>query len=245
VGGRFDEAFDAYNHAILILQGTGSWRDLMLGYVYASLANAYLLAGRFDEAHATLDRASALARDPCPNVRRTWVLGLAADLALREGHPDKALQVVDEAFRCQSTSPSGDNGDLYYAQAKAKAALGDAAAAAEQCARVLAMQEAGNALSEDTTYRPDALTCLGEAELQLGRLDASLSHLERSVRLARRPDPSDLPLARFALARALRVAGRDPARAESLARSARGALERLPARERELAAIDAWLAPRP
>jgi hypothetical protein len=59
-----------------------------------------------------------------------------------------------------------------------------------------------------------------------------------------RQNPYDLPLAQFALARALRVAGQDPARARALAESAREALAQSPGKQKELAAVDAWLSDR-
>src|SRR5262245_37285783 len=53
---------------------------------------------------------------------------------------------------------------------------------------------------------------------------SSIAHLERSVSLTTRYLAMELPKVRFVLAKALRTAGRDPARARELAESARDAL---------------------
>jgi hypothetical protein len=104
------------------------------------------------------------------------------------------------------------------------------------------MQEASDSLQPGAVYGPDALCCLGEAELALGRTGAALEHLERSLSFERRPDSAELAKARFTLARALRAAGRDPERAMTLVRGARSGLG--PGHDTLTAAIDRWLAER-
>jgi tetratricopeptide (TPR) repeat protein len=72
----------------------------------------------------------------------------------------------------------------------------------------------------------------------------TLSLLEKALPVAERgkPDALTLALGRFALARALRKVGRDPARARSLAEKARRAMEKLGgAQRRWLAQVEAWL----
>ena len=96
-------------------------------------------------------------------------------------------------------------------------------------------------MAPDKTYEGDALTCTGETEVALGRLDDALAHLERSVLITKRFPASDLALARFALARALTAAKRDPARARELAEAARKELRAAPGREREASAVEQWL----
>ena len=90
-------------------------------------------------------------------------------------------------------------------------------------------------------YYPDALTCLGEAELALHQTKSAIAHLERSVSLTTRYLPNELPKARFALAKALRVAGREPKRARELAESARKDLSRAQGSESDVAEVDEWL----
>lgn len=72
-------------------------------------------------------------------------------------------------------------------------------------------------------------------------MDAALGHLKESVTFTMRGEPGDLPLARFALAKALPTAGRDAARARELAERARDDFRKLPALGKELAAVELWL----
>jgi serine/threonine protein kinase/tetratricopeptide (TPR) repeat protein len=94
-----------------------------------------------------------------------------------------------------------------------------------------------------------AATVVGIAYLGAGQSEPALAVLERADRIgdAHAPSPVFRAQARFALARALSAAGREPARAEALARTARAeyaGAPSTPAVRRELAAIDAWLAKR-
>jgi hypothetical protein len=107
---------------------------------------------------------------------------------------------------------------------------------------VLAEQKAQGAMSPDRAYAPDALCCLGKIELDAGRPASAIAYLEQSVALQNREVPFELPDAEFTLARALRLARRDPPRARTLAEKARHSLEALPGQQDQVASIDAWLA---
>ncbi len=94
------------------------------------------------------------------------------------------------------------------------------------------------------------LVALGASALGLGDVERALEVLERAndTRSAKEPDPARRAEARFLLARALWERGDDPARARTLAATARD--ENLqspdtPARTRALEEIDAWLSSRP
>jgi serine/threonine protein kinase/tetratricopeptide (TPR) repeat protein len=92
-----------------------------------------------------------------------------------------------------------------------------------------------------------AATVVGIAYLGAGQSEPALAVLERADRIgdAHAPSPVYRAQARFAFARALCASGRDPARGEALARTAReeyAGAPSTPAVRRELAAIDAWLA---
>jgi tetratricopeptide (TPR) repeat protein len=130
---------------------------------------------------------------------------------------------------------------LLVASGQIHGKLGDYAAEVRDCARALSMQEKSTAIDAGSVYAPDALVCLGEGERALGRTNAALAHLERSVAILRREGPADLAVARFALAQALRAIGRDPVRATALAQSARADLANLVGKDSEVAAVDAWL----
>ena len=60
--------------------------------------------------------------------------------------------------------------------------------------------------------------------------------------LSRREEPTDLALARFALARALAGAKREPDRARELAETAVRDLHAAPGMDRAAGEVDAWLA---
>src|SRR5262249_23724527 len=150
---------------------------------------------------------------------------------LNAGQLDAALDAVRRGLA--AANAIGDGGAKYLpylliARGEVRGKMHDPSGEAEDCGRVLAMQEERGMIDANAVYDPDALTCLGEADLPLHRPDAALRHLERSVSLARREDPADLPKAHFVLACALRATGRDAARARVLARTARDELARLP-----------------
>ena len=50
------------------------------------------------------------------------------------------------------------------------------------CGRALPVQETKGTIGQDQTYTDDALSCLGQAEVALGRVDDGLAHLSRSGR---------------------------------------------------------------
>jgi hypothetical protein len=129
--------------------------------------------------------------------------------------------------------------------AKAKGRKGDFAGMAGDCAATFESQQRAGAVKPDVPYLPDVLTSLGEAQLGLRRFDAAIRYLEQSVSLAARQDKRDLPRARFALAKALRAAGKDAPRARALGESARDDLQKLPGTADEIAAIEQWLGQRP
>jgi hypothetical protein len=132
---------------------------------------------------------------------------------------------------------------LLMERAKAEGKTGDIAAQAEDCTRVLALQRANGPVVSGRAG-PDPLRCLGETELARHHVDSALSYLEQSVALDRRfgiEVPYERSMAQFTLARALRVAGREPARAEELAHLALDGLRSLRGRERDIAAVEHWL----
>jgi hypothetical protein len=77
----------------------------------------------------------------------------------------------------------------------------------------------------------------GAPERAIPRLDRALS-----IRTTHPGQPRDLAETRFALARALRDAGRDRERARSLATQARDGFAQSGAAKERVAAADVWLA---
>ncbi len=90
------------------------------------------------------------------------------------------------------------------------------------------------------------LTALGNALVADGRSAEAIAPLERAVRIRARDDPGSDPLAesQFALARVRWMTGGDRNEARKLATAARDNYRALPARSKEAAEIDAWLAAR-
>jgi hypothetical protein len=174
-----------------------------------------------------------------------FLLSEVARIELLAGHASAAAGAIDQGLRMTDSLGGAATislPPLLAARAQIRRDKGDFAGEAEDCRRILAIQEEQGDVRPDTPYGPDALTCLGEAELELHQAGAALAHLERSLTLPRRWDRRELPRARFALARALQMAHRDPERARAEAENAREGLRALPGTEGDLAAIDAWLA---
>jgi tetratricopeptide (TPR) repeat protein len=88
-----------------------------------------------------------------------------------------------------------------------------------------------------------ALVGLGEVALARGRFEEALPLLEQAAALGTRAHttPGEYGEIRFALARALRAAKREPERARALAEEAMAAYRKLGPLRREPAEIAAWL----
>jgi tetratricopeptide (TPR) repeat protein len=174
-----------------------------LDLYYANLATAVSGQGRFSEAKGLLERALAIQGGRA-GATTLMILGSMATLDNRMERPDAAMDAVERGMALAGTIGEAKWVPfLLVARARARLNKADAAGAAGDCARVLEMQESRGALAPDALYAPDALTCLGEAELALRNVETAVEHLERSVMLERRPGIADLAAARFALARAL------------------------------------------
>ena len=159
------------------------------------------------------------------------------------GEPDVALAVIEKGLGVAQALELDRTREwpLRAIRAAALARKGDITGKAAECSRILADQELRGKITSTETYYPDALTCLGEAELALHQTKSAIAHLERSVSLTKRLLAYELPKARFALAKALRVAGREPERARELAESARKDLSSAQGFESDVAELDQWL----
>jgi tetratricopeptide (TPR) repeat protein len=121
--------------------------------------------------------------------------------------------------------------------------LGDCTTALPQLARALAIFEARSGASHPTTAFP--LLATGRCLVDLHRPREAIAPLERAIAIRKQANatPAELATPSFQLARALWASGTDRRRAGELAREARAALAAAgPARERDRATIDAWLA---
>jgi eukaryotic-like serine/threonine-protein kinase len=244
--GRKEEALAAVLRSIRIQESIYGPRNPGLHVDYNNLGYDYVLLGRYEEARQALEHSLALL-EPLgeKNGNAIVVWATIAQLDNRSGRPESALVDVDRAMAIVDVT--GDDGTrylpcLFVERGMALLARGNAAGARDACAQSLKLEETRDLIDPDKMYYDDALTCLGEADLALGKADEAIAPLERSVTLKKRDFASELPLAEFALARALRAAGRDPKRARSLGESAVEGFRQAPGVDAKRHAVEAWLA---
>jgi serine/threonine protein kinase/tetratricopeptide (TPR) repeat protein len=243
--GRFDRAYEDGRAAVLLFAETAGPHHPKLSMLYANLASFLELLSRLEEAKEAYEHGLEVERQSgtAPGAVTLVLLGGYAGVENRLGHPDAAMDIGKRGLEVARVS--GTKGWIPWTVeleiAKAKGQKGDFAGMARDCAATFETQKAAGAVKSEAPYLPDVLTCLGEAHLGLGRFDAAIRYLEQSVSLPSRQDKRDLPRASFALAKALRTAGKDAPRARALAESARDDLKKLPGTADEIAAIEQWL----
>jgi tetratricopeptide (TPR) repeat protein len=220
--GRPDLAEQAVRRSIELLEAIAGPTNPHLDLYYGNLANTVGTQGHFAEAKSLLDHALALQGER-PGATTLMILGSIAALDNRMDRPDAAMDAVEKGMALADRIGEAKwVPHLLVARARARLKKADATGAAADCARVLSMQEARGALVPDVLYAPDALTCLGEAEIALRNVDGAIAYLERSVVLEHRPTLADLAAARFALARALLVRSQSRAQEDEHERRVRG-----------------------
>jgi tetratricopeptide (TPR) repeat protein/predicted Ser/Thr protein kinase len=246
--GQYDRAVDDYRKAIT-MQELLFGPDLpMMSIYYNNLGSALTEGGRYAEARSALERALALVAPlGATNPHNVLPLVSLAQLENSMGDRDAALEAAERGVAI--VDASGDSEvrflpSLLVQQGEARLAKGDAAVALASCVRALALEEKQEVLGPDKIQpeSEDALTCIGESDMALGRAEDALAPLERSVSLTKREMATELALAQFALARALTAARRDPGRARELAEKARRGLRAAPAMEQRAVEVETWLA---
>jgi hypothetical protein len=246
--GRNGPAIDDYRAAIAMQERVFGPDVPMLSIYYNNLGSALTETGQYDAARVALEHALALVAPlGAMNAHNVLPLVSLAQLDNRIGDHDGALVAAERGIGI--VDGGGDTEaaflpSLLVQQGQARLSRGEATLARTACLRALALEDKQEVLAPDRIQpgAEDALTCLGEAEMALGRFDQAIPPLERSVSLSKREEPADLAFARFALARALAGAKRDPDRARELAATALRELRAAPGMGRQAGEVESWLA---
>ncbi|HEY2509617.1 MAG TPA: tetratricopeptide repeat protein, partial [Polyangiaceae bacterium] len=244
--GRIEDGIAALRKALEINQALYGPNAPVLYLHYNNLGFAYTQLGRYDDAREAIARAIELVKPfgpKSPNAILPWASMAVVDN--RAGRPDAATEDVEQAMAI--VRETGDNGALYlpclYEQrGRALLKRHDAAGAVAACARGVKLQEEQGVIGPDQVYSDDALTCLGEAELAAGKVDAAIADLERSVTLTKRDWKAEVPIAKIDLARALRARGNDLDRARQLAEEGTRELRGVAGAEQRERDAEEWLA---
>jgi eukaryotic-like serine/threonine-protein kinase len=244
--GRQEDAVSEFRRSIAMQEELYGPDTPTLASDWNNLGASLTLLGRYVEARAALERSRKLVEPiDVHDANAVVTLATIAVLDNRVGRADDAL--AETAQGLAIVEATGENGvrfvpSLLVERGRAFLAKGDAASARAACGRALEVEEKQELVAPEKVYADDALTCLGEAETSLGRIDEALAHLERGLTLTKRDTPTDLALTRFAMAKALRAGKRDPDRAKGLATQALGDLRAANGMERFAIAVADWLA---
>jgi tetratricopeptide (TPR) repeat protein len=164
---------------------------------------------------------------------------LSNDLAALGRYPE-ALSAADRALELVETKMGKDHAtvaDVLDSRAGVHLLMGRPRQALEDAQRALAIHQKSKAATEAEAF---SLDTIGRAQLALKKVPEAVAALERANALK----PSDeevMAEIRFALARALTAARRDPARARALAAEARANYQGMKDAQK-VAEVDAWLA---
>jgi tetratricopeptide (TPR) repeat protein/predicted Ser/Thr protein kinase len=240
--GQYEASARHSQEGIELLIGIGGSHNPRLALHYMNHAGALEALGRFEDAKGAYEHGLALLADRPPGPLNVIILGQIAAVENELGHPDAAFDAARKALEVAGAIREKGKFEWHarHAHAEARGRKSDFSGQAKECAEIVVLQRAAGQVAPNVPYWPDALACVAEAELALNHVDAALVHLEESVKLESRSDAEALPKARFALAKALRKAGKGAARARGLAESARDDLRKL-GKARDLAEIERWL----
>jgi tetratricopeptide (TPR) repeat protein len=241
--GDYDRAAAISREVIAGVRARQGHDSLETADALATLGATMLFAQRGDEARAPLEQARAilLARSPRDDARLGSVVSNLAIVDGLAGKPEAAYQRSLEALDILSRIYAPDAPELINPEVITGAYERDAGHLEAAATRLAAaLTRAVHAFPPAHMYRLSATNELAKTRLLQHQPDAAIALAEELVRTY--DDPWSLADARFLLARALREAGRDPARARSLAKQARAFYADRADGAADRAAMDAFLA---
>jgi tetratricopeptide (TPR) repeat protein len=244
---QYDEALAAYGRAQAICEKTPGGEPSTLATIFVNVGGIYGARHNYEAALGNYRRALAIWEKSLgplhPNVGTVhYRLGVTY---VEEGHTTDGLVELRSALAIWEKAFGKEHPSLAVALAGIGEALlkdGNAKAALANYQRaVTLLEKTGGPNYPDLA---EGLTGIGLAELVLKTPKQALTPLERALKLRvdNPGDPLDLARTRFALARALRDAGGDAARASELAEAARKTYVAQEATQKDAEAVAAWLA---
>ncbi|MGZ3438327.1 MAG: tetratricopeptide repeat protein, partial [Polyangia bacterium] len=243
---RYDEAERQIRRALTIWERQIGHDNPSYASSLFNLAYALVGQGRYDEALADYRRTVDIWERTLghENPRLALALTNIGDILRIQGRYDEALVYNRRALAIAEKSKGPDHpdvglalnniGDVLRLQHKHDEAL-------ESYRRAIAIWE--NKLAADHPFFGSALTGIGETELDRRQPALALPSLEKALAIEEKHPDDRLALAetQFALARAAWDAGRDRARALTLATAARSGFAGARGQTQQLAAVDGWL----
>ncbi|WP_394842085.1 tetratricopeptide repeat protein [Pendulispora brunnea] len=242
--GQMPKALEYQRRAVDIYERRLGPHAPFLGMALSNMALSERSLRLLDDAERHVRRARDIYRDAYgAEHRQIWRTGgILADLLGDLGrYPEALAEAQNTLAMAERIAPQDrDMINALNSVATVYLRMGRYAEALEVEQRARALCER---LGNPAHHTPDVLTLLGAAHLGLGQPRKALDPLERShtLRVAAKPDASELAETRMLLARALWDAGVDRRRAVTLAEQVRDAYGAMPHYERERDAAVAWL----
>jgi tetratricopeptide (TPR) repeat protein len=244
--GRHDEAQREFAATLAIELQVYGLEHIDVAWSWSNLGRVLHVQGRAAEARPYFERAVAIAGKALGDHHPVLApfLGNLALVLVELGEPALARVHIDRGIRILEATLGRSNrrvAELLLILADAATLDGKYADALAACDEALAID--GPKLDPTHLAIGKELRCRGRALVDLGRAAEAAPVLERALAIIgqRTKDPIDTANVEAPLARALWLSGHRT-RALIHARHARERYAAVPGRQRQLAALDAWLA---
>lgn len=245
-----DRALEMRKRALDIAQRTLGSHYLVANYL-TDLGSVYLDMGRPSEALDLYEKALEMADATMGRDHPSYAV-ILTNIGLARLHldrPAEALEPLRRAREMKRDALGGDHPDFAFSTLALADALGEAGDIRGALAHYRQAAEVfEQALGRDHYLTADGYLGIGLASIDLGRPAEAVAALEAAleIREAVEEDPRPLAATRFALARALVLAGGERRRARELAQAAREGFREAGERSRkELEEVDGWLIENP